>query len=331
MLNLSGVTESSSQDRFVIPATGSLVTPEWKQYNEQAEAKGAPLLKYVVTAKEMTRTKEREPKDIQDTFSLKDDLLYVYTAWVNVKDRAKNEIKIYDPRGVLFYRAEKVYRFSTEKWTVWDPLYLSGWPATRLPGKWQAQIFMNGTLAKTKEFEIGSETRRYERKSIKESSPSIGVYPIFVDAESKYGATFRNNSSLMPLYISQMLTIDFEDRRLVMPFDLRSGMISPKVKYDDFGKFLTQEVKSPDSEWDAMIKKHGLDVLIAGKVYDTTAYEEEKEATIYVVKTGTKDIKEIKASYKSMKAFDKTGFQVRANFYREVYDQIIKQAADLLK
>ena len=72
-LSISGVANAASQDNFVLPATGSPMTPEWKQYNDEAETKGAPLLKYVVTAKEMTQTKEREPAQIQDSFSLTDD------------------------------------------------------------------------------------------------------------------------------------------------------------------------------------------------------------------------------------------------------------------
>ena len=210
-----GVTEAASQDKVVLPATGSSMTPEWKQYNEQAEAKGAPLLKYVVTAKEMTPTKEPEPKEIQDTFSLTDDRLYVYTSWVNVKDGSKYGIRMYDPRGVLFYESDRVYRFGTEKWSLWDALYIKGWPAARVPGKWRADIFMDGILAKTKEFVIGSESRRYEQTARKDDSPTIGVYPYFVDAV-RYGLTFSTNTPLLPLYISQMLTIDFEAGRVVI-------------------------------------------------------------------------------------------------------------------
>lgn len=326
-----GVTEAASQDKVVLPATGSPMTPEWKQYNEQAEAKGAPLLKYVVTAKEMTPTKEREPSKIQDTFSPTDDYLHVYTSWVNVKDRSKYEIRIYDPRGVVFYASDRVYRFGTEKWNLWDALYIKGWPAARAPGKWDADIFMDGVLVKRKEFVIDSETRRYERTAGKEGGLAIGVYPYFVDAESRYGVTFRTNASLLPLYISQMLTIDFEAHRVVMPFQLRKDIARPQVKYDDLGNFLTQEVKSPDSEWNAMVKKHKLDFVIAGKIYDSTTYEEEKEATIYLVNVLTRNIREIKASYKSFRARERTGPEVRANFYQAIYDEIVKQVASALK
>jgi hypothetical protein len=207
---------------------------------------------------------------------------------------------------------------------------VKGWPAARLLGKWQAKISMDGVLAKTKEFFVGSENRRYEQTIKKDGALSIGVYPFFVDTESTYGATFRANDSLLPLYLSQVLTIDFEAHRVVMPFELRKGTANPKVKYDDLRNFLVREVKSPDSEWNAMVKKHKLDLVLAGKVYDTTTYEEEKEATIYLIRSAT-NITETKATYKALKSRERTGFDVRANFYREIYDQIVKPVADSLK
>ena len=80
-----------------------------------------------------------------------------------------------------------------------------------------------------------------------------------------------------------------------------------------------------------MVKKHKLDFVITGKIYDATTYEQEKEATLYLINAATRNIKEIKASYKSQRARERTSFQVRANFYQEIYDQIVKQGASALK
>jgi hypothetical protein len=328
-ISINGATNAASQDSAVLPATGSPMTPEWKQYNDQAEIKGQPLLKYVVTAKTMTQTKEREPAQIQDSFSLTDDQLYVYTSWINVRDRSRYAIRIYDPRGVQFYDRESVYRFSSEKWNHWDSLNIKGWPAARMPGKWRAEILMNGILAKTKEFYLGADTRRYDQPTRKDGGLTIGVYPYFVDASVK-GLTFRTNTPLLPLYLSQMLTIDFENRRVVMPFQLRKDLADPKVKYDEVKNFVMQELNSPDSEWNAMAKKHKLDFVITGRVYDATTYDEEKEATIYLINVASRNIKEIKATYKSQRARERTVFEVRANFYREIYDQIVKPVTDAL-
>jgi hypothetical protein len=278
----------------------------------------------------MTKTKEPEPTQIQDSFALTDDQLYVYTSWINVRERPRYTIKIYDPRGVQFHERESVYRFSSEKWNHWDNLYVKGWAASRVPGKWRAEILMNGILAKTKEFYIGADARRYEQSTRKESGSSIGVYPYFVDASVK-GLSFRSNTPQLPLYLSQMLTIDFDSRRVVMPFQLRKDLADPKVKYDDVKAFLAQELKTPDSEWNRMMKKHHLDFVITGRVYDAMTFDEEKEATIDMVDAAAKSIKEIKATYKSQKARERTVFEVRANFYREIYDQIVKPVADALK
>jgi hypothetical protein len=329
-VSIGGVINAASQDSVVLPATGSPMTPEWKQYNDQAETKGAPLLKYVVTAKEMTQTKQREPAQLQDSFSPTDDQLYVYTSWINVRDRPRYGIKIYDPRGVQFYERESVYQFGSERWNLWDNLYVKGWPAARVPGKWRAEIIMNGILAKTKEFYIGADTRRYDQQTRKADGLAIGVYPFFADASVK-GLIFRINTPLLPLYLSQMLTIDFENRRVVMPFQLRKDLADPKIKYEDVKNFLMQELKSPDSEWNAMVKKHKVDFVITGKVYDATTYDEEKEATIYLIDVATRNLKEIKATYKSQRAYERTAFEVRANFYRAIYDQIAKPVADALK
>ena len=115
---------------------------------------------------------------------------------------------------------------------------------------------MKCILAKTKDFYIGADNRRYDQQTRKADGLAIGVYPYFTDASVK-GLLFRTSTPLLPLYLSQMLTIDFENRRVVMPFQLRKGLGDPKVKYEDLKNFLVQEVKSPDSEWNAMTKKQG--------------------------------------------------------------------------
>jgi hypothetical protein len=117
----------------------------------------------------------------------------------------------------------------------------------------------------------------------------------------------------------------------VMPFELRKTTVNPRIKYNDMREFLNREVKSSESEWNTMVRKHKLDLVLAGRVYDRTTYGDEKEATIYLVDSRTMNSKEIKASYKSFKERERTSFDVQANFYRAIYDEIVKPVADLLK
>lgn len=324
-LSASCAVETASQ--VVLPITGSPMTSEWVEYNKQAEARGAPLLGYAVMAKEMIRTRPEEPRGIQDVFSLEDERAYIYTRWTSVKGRPRYHLKIYDSRGSVFHEAARAYQFGTEMWNAWDPLYIKGWPAARLPGRWRAEIYMDNLLALKKEFVIGSATQRYEPGPIKADALAIGVHPHFVDAET----SLRDNSTLLPLYIAQMLMVDFDNYRVVTPFHLREVLARPVAKYDQYGNSIRQELKSSESTLVKAAEKFGLDFLIAGAVYDFATFGDEKEAAIYLIDTKKKDVKEIKASYKSVRGYDRTGLQVRANFYQEIYSQIINQGADALK
>jgi len=306
-----------------LPASGSPLTPEWLEYNTRAEAKGAPILVYAVTAKELLRTKPREPSQITDTFSLDNEEVYVFTKWRAVKGRPIYHAKIYDPRGLVFHQSEIEYQFALGDWNIWTTLHVKGWPAARLPGRWRAEIFMDGSLALTKEFMIGSEMRSYEPRLVSADAPGIGVHPYFKDAETSY----RDNSTLLPLYIAQMLMVDFPRYRIVTPFELRKDLPRPVAKLDDYGSLVKQEIQSPASYWNRIIKKHGLGLLIAGKVYDPAFVGEEKEATLYLIGPKAGGVKEIKASYRSFQRRE----TVRANLYQEIYDQMTQQGAELFK
>ncbi len=314
--------ETASKPQAVLPATGSSMTPEWKEYNRQAEAKNAPLLKYVVTAKSITRTSPRQPQEIQDNFTSQDERLYVFSKWVNVQGRPIYKIRIYDPRGILFRERTRAYRHSSGKWIQWTTLYIRGWAAARLPGKWKAEIYMNDVLAKTQEFVIGSESYRYDQKVGKRGSKRIGVYPYFVNADP----STRRHTVRLPLYIGQMLTVDLDDSQVIMPWQLQKEVTRPIVKYKKVRDYFSQELNSPDSELNALIRKHKLDLVIAAKVYDSRRYDVEKEATFYIINAKTKHIKGIKTSFTAIRAFHRG--QVRTKFYKDVYDQLLKKGAN---
>ena len=319
--------ETASKPQAVLPATGSSMTPEWKEYNRQAEAKDAPLLKYVVTAKSITPTSPRQPKEIQDNFAPQDERLYVFSKWVNVQGRPIYKIKIYDPRGILFRERTSAYRHGTGKWVLWNTLYIRGWAAARLPGKWKALIYMNDLLAKTKEFAIGSKSYRYDQKVGKGGSKRIGVYPYFVNADP----SSTRHTTRFPLYISQMLTVDIDDSQVIMSWQLQKEVTRPILKYKQVRDYFSRELNSPDSELNGLIKKHNLDLLITGRVFDTGTYGEEKEATLYLINTNSKQIREIISSFTSHRGWERTGLQVRANLYKSVYNDILKEVVKELK
>lgn len=311
----------------VLPITGSHMTPEWLEYNKQAEVRGMPQLVFAVTAKDLARTVPEQPKGIQDVFSAEDEQLVIFTTWTSIKGRPRYQLKVYDPRGVVFHEAASVYRFGTQRWGMWNTLYIKGWPAARLPGRWRAEIYMDDVLALKKEFFIGSTARQYETKPVKSDALAIGVHPYFVDADTSR----RDNSTRLPSYIAQMLLVDFENYRIITPFQLRDAVPRPVLKYDQYAASIRQELNYPDSPLMRAAEKFKLDFLITGAVYDFAQFDYAKEASILLVDVRKKEAKEITATFTSDPARDRTGFQVRANFYRAIYDEIVRQGPDALK
>ena len=311
----------------VRPTTGSHMTPEWAEYNRQAEVRTMPQLLFAVTAKELARTVPEQPKGVQDVFAAEDEQLVIFTNWANIKGRPRYQLKIYDPRGVVFQEAASVYSFGTERWNVWNTLYIKGWAAARLPGRWRAEIYMDDLLALKKEFFIGSTVRQYESRPVKPDGLTIGVHPFFIDSDTSRVV----HSTLLPSYLSQMLIVDFENYRIVTPFHLRNAMARPVVKYDQFGASIREELRRPDSPLMRVAEKFRLDFLITGAVLDFWQYGAAAEASILLVDVKKKEAKEIKTNFTLDRAYERNGLQARANFYRAIYDQILKQGPDALK
>lgn len=316
---------TSSKYDVDIPSSGSPITPEWKEYNRQAAINGAPLLRYIVTSKEIVRTRPSKPNYIQNTFSPKNDRLFIFTKWTNVIGKPKYAIRIYDPRGIKLLERERVYPFSTKKWNTWDALYVKGWAAERLPGKWRAEIYMNDVFVTKKEFIIGSKTHHYNQKVEKENLLTIGVFP-FLDSDK----TNRKHAGRMPLYIAQMLTIDFEDYRVIMPYQFWNYTLMPSAEYNDFKEFLAHEISLSESGWNEVISSHKLDFVITGKVYDPATTDEENEAIIYVIDTKNKNVRTIKTRFTPTQ-YEWTHSKLLRTFYKNVYSKVLEEGISNLR
>ncbi len=305
----------------ILPSTGSPMTAEWKNYNLQAEVNGAPILNYAVTAKRVLKGPVR-PQEIQDVFSTRDARVTVFTKWTNIKGNPRYKIKIFDPRGVLFIARSVAYKHRTGIWYKWDDVFIKGWAASRLPGLWRADIYMDGVLVTKKNFIIGSQDTRYEKKIDNENTLKIGVIP-FIDHKS----SSRKHGRRISLYLAQMLSIDLKHSTIVMPFKLRNNFNKPFGIYEEYKDFLVREINSPGSEWAAASKKHNLDFLITGKAYDQAVQEDDKNMVIYVIDCKTKKIIEVKATYAShaYSGHDISGNEVIRQFYKRVYDKLLKK------
>jgi hypothetical protein len=306
----------SKSDKDISP-TGTTMTPEWNAYNVQAENSGAPLLKYLVTA---TDIESERPQNIQDEFSLDDKQIYVYTKWIHVTGKPTYKIKIYSPMGVLFFEKSYAYRGGTGVWTIWDRLFVKDWAASKLPGIWRAEIFMDDKFVTEKKFIIGSQDTKYEQKTMNKNAITIGVLP-FVDHDHSN----RTNGYNMSLYIAQMLTVDLESN-IIMPAQLLNDTIMPLIKYDDYKKYLVKEVNSEDSELNTLSNKYKLDILITGRSYDSNTVGNDITTEIYIVNFRTKQIDEIKDRYiYDMHDPDLSGHRVSSKLYKRFYDNVLKK------
>jgi hypothetical protein len=167
-------TESSSSP----PLSGSPITPEWRAYNRKAKAEGGPILTYFVTCKDITQEKKRRlPKEITSSFSVKDHSAFFYARWKNVKASNVFIAKLYDPRGVLFMQLGPTSQrgASRPSWNTWHGIFIRDAPASKLPGKWMLEIFMDGSLAARKELIIGRPDVQYEKIDLGKETPAIGV------------------------------------------------------------------------------------------------------------------------------------------------------------
>lgn len=238
------------------PPTGSPLTPEWIKYNEQAEMKNLPRLSYLVTCKKVTGPKKsKEPEEITDTFSLKDKMACVYVRWSNVSGSPVCTLRIYDPRGVLFKEWERTFKRKRPVWNQWFRHWIKDAPASKLPGKWTAEILMDGVLAARKEFVIGDTNAQYKQISYDKNVPAVTVFPFIPEGDR--GKMFDYEAATL---IAQLISIDYPDYRVILPSRIDNEITVPThVKINDF---VNDTINS--KVLDELITKHNINLFIAG-------------------------------------------------------------------
>jgi hypothetical protein len=293
------------------PPTGSPLTPEWIKYNEQAETKNLPRLSYLVTCKKITGPKKsKEPEEITDTFSLKDRMACVYVRWSDVSGSPVCTLRIYDPRGVLFKEWERTFKRKKPVWNQWFRHWIKDAPASKLPGKWTAEILMDGVLAARKEFVIGDTNVQYKQISYDKNVSAISVFP-FVPAGDR-GKMFDYEA---PTLIAQMMSIDYPDHRVILPSEIDNEITVPThVKIEEF---VNDTINS--KVLDDLITKYNINLFIAGSA---RAYGRTTRGEKFTVKF---DIFIIDGKSKAVaKKFDKSWSPVRD--YKDARDLLILHA-----
>ena len=308
------------------PPTGSPLTPEWIKYNEQAETKNLPRLTYLVTCKRITGPKKsKEPKEITDNFSLKDRMACVYVRWSNVLGSPVCILRIYDPRGVLFKEWERTFKGKKPAWNQWFRHWIKDAPASKLPGKWTAEIFMDGVLAVRKEFVIGETNVQYKQISYGKNVSAVSVFP-FVP-EGAGGKMFDYEA---PTFIAQMMSIDYPDYRVILPSEIDNEITVPAhVKIEDF---VNDTINS--KVLDDLISKHNINLFIAGSARAERRMHRKAETftvefDIFIIDGKSKSVvKQFHTTWSPIRAYKREKDLLILHACGSVYKMLMKKAKD---
>lgn len=288
-------------------------SPEWIEYNKKAVADNLPILDRVVFCGKVG-TMSKKPEDIKSVFSLKDKEAYTFVHWNNVFGNHIVTIKTFDPRGILFHEWDASFSHRGPGWNLWTPIYISNAPASKLPGQWTSEIYMDGKLATRGYFLIG-DNRQYEKVSISKESPAIGIINFFNENRKIARFNFR-----LPSYIGQMFTIDFPKYRTVLPWE--SGKIFKIEKGTNIKESMSTILNS--SSFSNYITKHNLNVVFIGYHYDGATVGEDKIFYIYMIDAKKKLlVKEMTIRWTSRRTYENEINLLILDCAEYVYEKIL--------
>lgn len=306
-----------------LPPTGSQLTPEWIQYNKQATEKNLPKLTYMVTCKEVTGQKQsKEPREITDNFLLNDIKACVYLRWRNVLGSPVSTFKIYDPRGVLFQEWERTFKLKKPRWNQWFPLFIKDAPTSKLPGKWTAEILMDGVLAARKEFVIGDANVQYKQITLGKDAPAVGVFPFI--AKEERGKWFDME---LPNFIAQMMTIDYPDYRVILPRTIYKEIAIPnEAKIEDF---VNDTISS--RVFDDLVANNNINLCIAGSALcrRRSSLSEPHSAyfDIFIIDVKSKAVvKQFRATWHSVRPYKDEKYLYILHACKSAYKTLMKKA-----
>ena len=325
-LTLSGCASRLKErgiDDSQAPMTGSPMTSDWITYNEKAEREDLPHLVYLSTSLEL---EQNSPKYLTDNFVLDDNEAVIFAKWKNVSGNSEYKLNIIDPRGRSFQiwklragKASKTYWWSYR-------FYIKDAPASKLPGKWHVEIYMNDRFVTKKVFVIGESDKSYEKHILKKNSPSIMITPFLHEGKesSAYGIS-------IPILIAQNLTVEYPGFRIVDPQVVADELASPPeyAKPSDYiKKALVSELTH------SLIKKYNVKMIITGYYKNPGKYEQKVKYNIFIIDAHSRKIrKEIKCSItpRTGQKWDKINLHGFNKIYKKVNEEGKTTIYEILK
>ena len=302
-------------DDSIAPITGTRMSPEWKEYNEKAQKKNLPQLVFFSTS---LKLKGKSPASLTDHFTLSDTEAIIYSKWTHISSNSKYKLNLIDPRGRLFESFPLSAQKPTDTYWFWFRLNIKNSPASELPGKWQARIFMDDKFVCDKNIFIGYEQAKYTGKALKDNAPSIMVTPFLNDRKGKYYGGFTYS---IPALIAQKLSIEYPDYKVLTPYMLKGELAEPPA----YEKPDAAIKKSLNSELiHSLIKKYNARLSITGYYYYTGYTDQNVDCYIFIVDTKSFQIKRrIKVS--SIPGRERKWQSFKIYFYNKIYQKIMTE------
>jgi hypothetical protein len=220
---------------------------------------------------------------LTDNFLLDDNKVVIYTKWKTVNASDEYKLNIIDPRGRLFQTWKLKAREARKTWRWWYKLYIKNAPASKLPGKWYVQIYMNDKFVTKKNFIIGQSNISYEKHTLKKDSPSIMVTPFL--SKGKKDGTYGFS---IPILIAQNLRVEYPGLKIVDPHVVSEELASPP-KYEKPSDYIKKALVSELTH--SLVKKYNVKMIITGYYKNPGKYDKRVKYSVFIIDTESKEIK----------------------------------------
>jgi len=279
MLVLSGCAESR-QPKVTQFNSGIEKSKEWNEYNTYAKSNDKPILNFAATTLEY---KFKGGVLSYDDFLPEDPQVTIQTKWDNTKVSDKFEFEFYMPDGRLYeygyFKMKKVF----DKYTIGSNMYIRGLFPAKIQGKWKVKVFANEKFVMSKEFTIGI-AKAYNKA---ETNLKIGVFPYIDDSKM---STWKHGISLSK-YISWAILDGNKNVEIATTYQLRQDLGNPNITYENFKKFLDEDLTLEDSIILGAAKKHSLDYIVLGRVQSYwQSGSSNTKADTYIIDVAKKQI-----------------------------------------
>jgi hypothetical protein len=216
-------------------------------------------------------------------------------------------------------------------------MFIRDAPASKLPGKWKLELFMNRRLAVSKEIIIGDPSAKYEKIDLGKDSPAIGVVRFIPKGgERKQFASWnlargdKTNwlSWNAAIWLAQMFCVEYPSCRVIGPRAIERQITLPTIMELDV--FTESLLKS--QTFAEMVDNENISLVVLGSLYRASRKGERTTYEIAIVDSKSKKVvKRLKTYWKLDRDYKEQPGQKQSGEYvshqcKKVYKEIMENA-----